>query len=242
MGQFGQIQTTAEYALKNNLSATTNPSVNDDSTQGYEPGSVWINNTTQIAYICVSSSVANAIWQQQSNFQSQNFGLYAQTADSTPVVNTLVPGSLIGSGVGTLSVSANQFKVGDAFYFTMGGKKSNINNNNIKIDLTANGGSVILASSGLINLSGATNQPWEITTEFTIRAIGIAGVASIHTNSKFLAQADAGLQFEGKIFDDNNNTTFDTTISNTLDVLISWDIASPNNSIYTDNFVLNKIY
>ena len=43
-------------------------------------------------------------------------------------------------------------------------------------------------------------------------------------------------------FNTVNNTTFDTTIPNTLDVTAQWGAASNSNSIYSDIFVLNKIY
>ena len=49
-------------------------------------------------------------------------------------------------------------------------------------------------------------------------------------------------QQQGFSFTTVNNTTFDTTIANTLDVTLQWGSASASNSIYSDIFVLNKIY
>jgi hypothetical protein len=48
--------------------------------------------------------------------------------------------------------------------------------------------------------------------------------------------------FEGVDFLFINNTTFDTTITNTLDITGEWGTASTGNSIATEIFVLNKIY
>lgn len=39
-----------------------------------------------------------------------------------------------------------------------------------------------------------------------------------------------------------NTTTFNTTISNTLDITAEWGAASTGNSISTEVCVLNKIY
>jgi hypothetical protein len=39
-----------------------------------------------------------------------------------------------------------------------------------------------------------------------------------------------------------NNTTFDTTVSNALNVTAQWGTASSGNNIYSDIFILNKIY
>ncbi len=47
---------------------------------------------------------------------------------------------------------------------------------------------------------------------------------------------------EGFSFNSINNTTFDTTINNTLDVTVQWGSNNAGNSIYSDIFVLNKIY
>jgi hypothetical protein len=50
----------------NNYVATTAPSVNNDSTEGYSKGSTWIHTTAvpnPEAYICVDASVGAALWQ-----------------------------------------------------------------------------------------------------------------------------------------------------------------------------------
>ena len=49
--------------IKNNYTATTNPTVNDDSTQGYEVGSRWINITSHEAYICLGNGTGAALWE-----------------------------------------------------------------------------------------------------------------------------------------------------------------------------------
>ncbi len=53
-----------EQKRKNNLSATTNPTVNDDSVIGYEPLSRWINVNTAEIWLCVDDTVGAANWQQ----------------------------------------------------------------------------------------------------------------------------------------------------------------------------------
>lgn len=52
----------ATLAFTNNLSAVTNPGVSNDSTQKYEPGSIWVNTALQTAYICVSAAAGAAVW------------------------------------------------------------------------------------------------------------------------------------------------------------------------------------
>jgi hypothetical protein len=49
-----------EAPIKNNMSATAQPTIYDDNTKGYSDGSVWIYNA--VTYICQSSITNNAVW------------------------------------------------------------------------------------------------------------------------------------------------------------------------------------
>ena len=169
-----------------------------------------------------------------------NAGLFAQTAASVPVVNTTTETTILNSGVGTLSVPANGFRVGDSFHAVLAGYLSAANNNTIRIRVKS--GAVVLGDSGVITLPGITNKFFDIKIDFTIRSIGAAGVASIATSGQFTYSKDAGNAFEGSDFLSINSTTFDTTVGNTLDITVEWGTASTGNSIATEVFVLNKIY
>jgi len=171
---------------------------------------------------------------------SLNYGLFSQLANSTTITATTTESTLIDGGVGTLTVPANGFKVGDSFYVTMGGIMSAQNNNTITIRNKS--GSVILADSGALTLPAITNQVWTMNITFTIRAIGGTGVASIVTTGQLHVLKLASGTQEGYGWNIINNTTFDTTISNTLDITAQWSSNNANNSIYSDSFVLNKIY
>lgn len=48
--------------LKHNYTATTDPTVDDDNTRGYSVNSLWVNQTADIAYICVDASTGAADW------------------------------------------------------------------------------------------------------------------------------------------------------------------------------------
>jgi len=177
----------------------------------------------------------------QANYiPATNYGLYSQIANSVPVTATTTESTLIGAGVGTLSVPANAFSVGDSFRADFGGVMSTKNNESMRIKVKS--GSVILADSGLQSLPLITNNVWQLSINFTIRAIGGVGVASIVTLGVFHDVKTANANQSGFAFDFVNNTTFDTTIPNVLDVTIEWGSNSALNNIYSDIFVLNKIY
>jgi len=167
-------------------------------------------------------------------------GLFAQTANSTTITATTSELTLIDGGVGSLSVPANGFAVGDSFRVDMGGVMSAQNNNTIRIRLKA--GSVNLGDSGPLTMPSITNQVWMVSVNFTIRSIGAAGTASIVALAQFhILKLASGTQ-QGFAWNTVNSTTFDTTISNTLDITAQFSSNSANNSIYSDIFVLNKIY
>jgi len=170
-----------------------------------------------------------------------NYGLFAQTGNSTIITNTTTETSLINGGVGTLIVPANGFQVGDSFRAVFGGVINANNNQNITIKVKA--GSLVLLSSGLQNLgSSVINDVWSLNIDFTIRQIGAAGVASIVSLGAFHYTKTNNASVQGFGFNVVNNTTFDTTISNTLDVTAQWQNASSGNNIYSDIFILNKTY
>lgn len=168
-----------------------------------------------------------------------NYGLYSQTSQSNTINKTTLERSLIGTGVGTLSVPANGFLVGDSFIVKIGGKVTNVSDTNITFKVKSLG--VTLIDTGLITLKGGTSQFWQLDINFTIRQIGGASVASIISNGSFShIMNDTPIQVFG--FNTLNNTTFDTTILNTLDITAQWQTSNEGNSINSDFFVLNKTY
>lgn len=168
-------------------------------------------------------------------------GLFAQTGNSTAITATTTAGTLIDGGVGTLSVPANGFKVGDSFRVDMGGLITAKNNDTLKITLKS--GSVVLADSALMVMPTISSpQVWHLSVNFTVRALGAAGTASIVTIAQFHILKFASGTQEGFAWNTVNNTTFDTTTGNTLDIVAKWSSNSALNSIYSDIFVLNKIY
>ena len=168
------------------------------------------------------------------------YGLFAQTGNSVVVSATTVESTIINGGVGTLTVPANGFSIGDSFRADFGGLLSAKNNDTLRIKVKA--GSVILADSGTQTLSTSVDDVWQFSVNFTIRQVGAAGVASIVSLGVFHTTKQSNNTQGGFAFNTVNSTTFDTTISNTLDVTAQWSSNSPLNSIYSDIFVLNKIF
>lgn len=168
-------------------------------------------------------------------------GLFAQTEDSIPVTATDVESSLIGNGVGSLSIPPNYFSIGDSFNAFMEGGISCLSSSTLHIHVRTSNG-VILSDTGIIDMNATTSKYWTLSLQFTVRAVGEAGVASISSGGIFSYIQNASNNFDAFVLSNINNTTFDTTISNTLLVTAQWNTNSASNSIFSRNFTLNKIY
>jgi hypothetical protein len=168
-------------------------------------------------------------------------GLFAQTADGGPVTATTVETTIIGAGVGTLTVPANGFQIGDSFQATLDGVISCISSSEIRVRIKTLSGT-LLADTGIIDLAAATDKSWILTLYFTIRALGGPGTASISSGGLFSYIRNGGTQFEGYVLSTLNTTTFDTTINNTLNITVEWNTSNVGNSILSRNFTLTRIY
>lgn len=185
-------------------------------------------------------AIAVALENQPQPPATINYGLFAEGKNSTPIENTTTPGSLLGPGFGQLTVPANTFDEGDSFHLKMLGHLGARNGSQLRIEIMS--GSAILADTGLISLPNCTDKHWELNVYFTIRLTGVAGSAAIMSGGVFTYTKDASSAFEGINFTEQNATDFDTTISNTLDVIATWDTADPNNNIYSEIAILHKLY
>jgi hypothetical protein len=170
-----------------------------------------------------------------------NYGLFSQTENSASITGTSQKLTLLGNGVGTLSVPANGFSVGDSFVANLIGHISCVNTAELDITIETTNG-VLLADTQIINMDATTDKQWKLNITFSIRSIGVAGVASIVSGGLFSYNKNAGTNFEGVNFSILNNSTFDTTIENNLVVTAKWNSNNVNNSIYSEIFTLNKIF
>lgn len=168
------------------------------------------------------------------------YGVYAQTALGNVISATNIEASLIGTGVGSLSVPANTFKVGDSFTVKMCGYLNCANGETIHIRIKSNG--ILIIDTGVFQMKACTNKYFELLTDFTITKLGGAGVAELFSNGQYSYNQDSNSNLEGNNFAMVSNTTFNTTIINTLSITAQWGSSNINNSIQSQNFVLQKIY
>jgi hypothetical protein len=174
------------------------------------------------------------------NIPSTSYGLYAQTVTG-PNVTGIAEQSIIGAGVGTLSVPANGFSIGDSFTAALDGILSCVGTATLHIHVKTLAG-VILADTGIINMDAATNKAWLLNLYFTVRTLGGTTVASISSGGLFSYIKNSGTNFEGYVLSTINATTFDTTVNNELVITAQFNTANAGNTIKSYNFTLQKVY
>lgn len=194
----------------------------------------------QGAGVNASNSSGKTIITIPGTIPATSYGLYAQTSLGTIISATITETSLIGLGVGTLSVPANAFQVGDSFNLKMCGYLSCANGETIHIRIKSNG--ILIIDTGIFQMKACTNKYFELFSDFTITKIGVAGVAELFANGQYSYNQDSNTNLEGNNFASISNTTFNTTIINTLTITAQWGSANTNNSIQSQNFVLQKVY
>ena len=172
-----------------------------------------------------------------SNLKS---GMYAMIDDSSLVTGTSEQNFMDGTAIGSLSVPANGFKVGDSFRISVCGQIGAHNNDTLTIRLKS--GSAILSTSTPITMPAITLEVFELVAIFVIRDIGSSGVAKIMVNTSFTWNKSSANIYEGQNWLYLNDTTFDTTISNTLSLTAQWSSSNVQNKIQSIVANLERIY
>lgn len=166
-------------------------------------------------------------------------GNYAQILQSATITG-LAEASIVGTGVGSLSIPANAFQVGDSFHAKIGGLLGDTSNGD-DITVRIKSGTTVLASTGLFILDntqaiGVGGEGWECELDFTIATTGASG--TICTNGNFAYNKTGDKKVSGTVFQDVE--VLDTTVANTLDITIEW--GQTGCDIYSANFVLYRTF
>ena len=161
----------------------------------------------------------------------QVYGLFSQTSIKT-VANTNVETSLIGTGVGGLTVPAGYFQDGYSFLYKTGGVfRDSSNGQLIRFRLRNSG---VLFDSGILVLTNVnTVRGWSIECQFTYYA------GNIISNFSF-SYTDGTNNYSG--FNNQGTNAINNALPNTLDFTVQWSTASAQNTISSNYGTLTKIF
>jgi hypothetical protein len=179
--------------------------------------------------VMITDGLGGVFWGRPS-------GLFAGTGSTT--VNGTTETSIIPAGVGSLSVPANSFAIGNSFLVKFGGTATASNNDTIRFRVKSN--TVVLCDFTAI-MNPIASDAWEGEIDFSIKTVGGAGLASIHSNGNFTYQSTGGGgAYAGKMVDFENNTTFDTTVANTLSITV--EQSAGGQQLITNQCILTRLY
>lgn len=185
----------------------------------------------------------NGVGYDSSKIKGVNLksGKFTMLTPSSYVTGTSEQSILDGTGLGSLSVPANGFSVGDTFRFTMRGYLGAHNNDTLTINIYTNG-TTLLTSTGPLIMPTISYKAFELVVDFVIGAVGGSMVASVTLGGGFAYNKDSANIYEGQDFVGVNNFSFDTTIPNLLDVKAQFNSSNPANFIQSYVAILEKTF
>ena len=156
-------------------------------------------------------------------------GVYSETPSTNyvgivPETNIITP----AAGFGSVSVPAGEFQAGDCYSLKIGGIVTCNNGDLWTVRVRSNFGGAAPVTFATFAVTTSTNLAarwWELEVEFSVRAIGVAGVASMSTNGNF-TYIDSNAFTRGTGSNAIISTVFSTTIMNTLSVTYQGSDAS----------------
>jgi len=164
-------------------------------------------------------------------------GLYAGTSDGVVINQASGQTDLLPvSSVGSLSIPANGFQVGDSFHLVVAGIfPTESNSDDITIDVKQNGTTIASINLDLENFDTISSN-FELEMDFVIRSVGITG--SVASNLDFSFNKKVSKDFKGTRSTDI--TTINTTTASSLSVLAT--VNGGSSSIQSRLAYLRKQY
>lgn len=155
--------------------------------------------------------------------------LFTQIADKT-VTNTTDETSIVGTGVGTLTLPANFFVAGKTIRITMSGVYSTVAVTGDTVTVKIKYGSTILSSKATTALvTGGTNLFWESEVLVTCRTVGLTGTVQVSGGIRY--QIASSVVVEDELNNSVGTTTLDTTASGLFDITITHSAQNPSNTV-----------
>ena len=159
--------------------------------------------------------------------------LYTATASGT-VANTVTETTLIGSGVGSLTLPANYYSgAGRTLYVYASGYYSNTGTPTLNIRLK-HGATALAATGAVTTTTGATNWEWSFSGYVTCRTTGATGTVILQGEFLINTSATAVARYA---MVNTATVTIDTAATQVLGLTAQWGTASASNTITATNFL-----
>lgn len=162
---------------------------------------------------------------------SAGSSLFTSTADAV-IGNTASELTLVGTGVGSKTTTANYFAAGTSLELELGGYYTTTAGGiNVKIKA----GSTVVGSTGSVSIQAGTNEAFRLYALVTCRTAGASGTFQVATI--FESTASTLAPAEAKVIN-TSDVVLDTTGTLAWDVTGTWNSASALNSITGKTFMM----
>ena len=159
---------------------------------------------------------------------------YTSTSNAT-VTNTTTETTLIGSGIGGLTIMPSDFQVGATYKLTVKGNLSTDGSNpsqfNYRLKL---GGTTLAATDNLFQGTGTTNRNFSISCLIVVRSVSSSGV--IIAKGEYVDENDAV-----NSFGDGTTATIDMTSSKIFDFTVQMNNTGAGNTTTSHVFYLERL-
>ena len=175
--------------------------------------------------------------QKTTNFQpidNYNVGAIFSATASVTVANTVTETSIVGTGVGSVTLPANFLAAGKTLRFKMFGTIGSVLTPTARIKIKI-GSVVVIDTTALALLVITGTNIFETEAMITCRTAGASGTV-FGQGLVFYYTSSTGLS--GIATPNTTTSTIDTTASQTLDVTFTWGTASASNTITCTNTLI----
>lgn len=155
--------------------------------------------------------------------------LFVQTADKI-VTNTVTETSIVGTGVGTLTLPPKFFVAGKTIRIMMSGVYSTVAVTGDTVTIKIKYGSTVLASKATSALvTGGTNLFWSAELLITCRSVG--GTGTVQVSGGVIYQIAGSATVEDEINNAVGTSTLDTNTNALIDVTVTHSAANASNTV-----------
>ena len=159
--------------------------------------------------------------------------LFTATADKT-VTNTASETSLLPTGVGTLTLPANFWKVGKTIRVSLLGDHTMDPTPPTTVIRVKLGSTEILANASFTDANNS-NQFFRLNAVLTCRTLGVSGTIAAH--GEFVMHEGSGAQ-DARYLDQAAPVVVNTTVSQVLDVTVTFGTADSGSSITVTHAII----
>lgn len=193
-------------------------------TTGLRAGATWIDTDTD-----------DVLFWNGNTWSALGVGcIFVQTANKT-IVNTTTETTLIGAGVGSVTLPANLLRAGKSIRITARGINSTGPAAGTLTFRAKLGGTNVCASPSNAATNNLVNRGWRIAVDITCRTVGATG--TVRAQGSIYRSTGAGTSNTWMLVS-TSDTVINTTTVLAINVTAQWGTASASNTITCTNLTI----